>query len=74
MSLAEKEAATSPAERDATAKRYGDRAIDFLRMAIDRGTVDDDVRHNPAFDAIRTREDFSTIVADLDIRAKAAGK
>ncbi|MBI1852018.1 MAG: serine/threonine protein kinase [Planctomycetes bacterium] len=74
VSLAEKEDSTSEAERDAAAKRYGDRAIDLLRKAIDRGTVDDDVRHNPAFDAIRAREDFSTIVADLDLRAKAAGK
>ncbi len=74
-SVAQSDPSASQSARDASSKRYGDRAVDLLRKAVDRGSADpDDVRNNPAFDALRGRADFSTLAADLDRRAKASDK
>jgi serine/threonine protein kinase/tetratricopeptide (TPR) repeat protein len=63
--------AASTAEDEARRRRDADRAIDALRQAVALGHRDGPgVRDDYRFEALRTRDDFKALVADLE-RASA---
>jgi hypothetical protein len=56
-----------------TAIEQGDapRAVELLRKAVAKGYKDAaHMKKNPAFDALRQRDDFKKLLADLEAAAK----
>jgi hypothetical protein len=65
--LAEKDGKLPAAGRQELAKEYADRAIAMLRRAIADGYKDaSQMRKEPALDALRDRDDFTKLLADLE--------
>jgi serine/threonine protein kinase/tetratricopeptide (TPR) repeat protein len=69
--LAGKDASLLQAERKELARRYSDRAMDFLRQAVKAGWKDArHIRKDTDLDPLRGREDFRKLVEELDKKAK----
>jgi hypothetical protein len=65
------------AEREPLADRYGHRAVEMLRQAQARGYFRDPdrlarMKENTDFDAVRGRDDFKGLVAELEAKQKDA--
>ena len=70
--LADQDAKLSPEQRRQRNRAYGEQAVVVLRKAITNGYKDAQfLRSSPAFDALRSRDDFKELVGRLD-GAKAA--
>jgi serine/threonine protein kinase len=77
-SLAAKDTRLSPTERERLADRYGRRAVELLRQAQAAGYFRDAnrlarLKENKDLDAVRGREDFKKLLAELEAKQKKSG-
>jgi tetratricopeptide (TPR) repeat protein len=73
--LAEKDQQLSEAKRKERGQSYGDKAIATLRRAIQSGYKDaPHMKKDTDLDALRGRDDFKKVLADLEANAKPLGK
>jgi serine/threonine-protein kinase len=64
--LAAKDGRLSESERSTRAGTYADQAVELLRQAVQRGYADaEDLKKNPAYAALRRRDDFRRLQAEL---------
>jgi len=59
--LAAKDAGLTDEQRGEVAREYGDRALALLRQAVDRGWRDVAALTGPAFEPLRSRDDFHAL-------------
>jgi hypothetical protein len=71
VSLADKDAKLSEPERKELARHYADRAVALLRQAVAKGYKDvAKVEKEQDLDALRSRDDFKKLLADLKNSAR----
>lgn len=67
MALVKKDASISHEKRKALARSYGDRSLALLREAMNKGFNDPEaVKKNSMFEPLRSREDFKTLMRELE--------
>ena len=66
--LAEKDAKLPEPERQALGKKYGAQAIHLVREAIKKGWVAKQLRDDPDFEPLRTRDDFKRLLKELETK------
>jgi hypothetical protein len=72
--LAGKDTKLPDAKRRERARRYGDRAVELLREAVAKGYTDvKTTREDKDLDALRQRDDFQKLLAEM-AKAKPAQK
>jgi hypothetical protein len=68
---ADRDTNLSPADRTRLKAQYADQAMDFLRQAAAKGWRNLDViKKDTDIDALRAREDFQKLLADLEAKTK----
>jgi tetratricopeptide (TPR) repeat protein/tRNA A-37 threonylcarbamoyl transferase component Bud32 len=73
VSLAQKDPKLADSERKALVRKYGDRAVDALRRAVQYGYKDlDNLKKAADLDALRGRADFQKLLADLGAAQRRA--
>jgi hypothetical protein len=69
--LADKDAQLDEAKRKELAQSYADRALALLQKAVERGYKDaDHIKRNADLEPLRSREEFKTLLAELEKKAK----
>jgi serine/threonine protein kinase len=69
--LADQDAQLNDAKRKELAQNYADRALALLRQAVARGYKDAaHMKQNPNLQPLRAREEFKTLLAELEDKAK----
>jgi hypothetical protein len=69
--LADQDAQLNEARRKELAQSYADRALALLRQAVARGYKDAaHMKQNPNLQPLRAREEFKTLLAELEDKAK----
>jgi serine/threonine protein kinase/tetratricopeptide (TPR) repeat protein len=75
MELAEKDTRLSAEKRQEAAETYGRQAVAILRKAIPKGGIEAKLlKEDVDFAPLRSREDFQTLLRDLEERAKSGAK
>jgi tetratricopeptide (TPR) repeat protein len=75
MRLAEKDSALSTEKRQAVVRAYGDRAVEMLRQAVQKGFNDlNHLQTDGNLDPLRGRKDFQQLLSEMASRVKTAGK
>jgi serine/threonine-protein kinase len=73
VSLAQEDPKLADSERKELAKKYGDRAVDALRRAVQYGYKDlDNLKKAADLDTLRGRADFQKLLADLEAAQRRA--
>jgi serine/threonine protein kinase/tetratricopeptide (TPR) repeat protein len=71
---AERDPKLSPADRARLKARYADRAMDYLRDAVSRGSGNPGVlKIDSDLDPVRSRDDFRKLLANLEAQQKVSG-
>jgi tetratricopeptide (TPR) repeat protein len=74
---ARKDATLSFADQDKLASQYGDRALELLRQAVERGYKSKanvaHMRVDTDLDSLRNREDFQKLMQELEAKGKEGG-